>query len=65
MIRRELEKKVGPVTDEEWKRVCNVAKMDILRNHWLWGKKTSHQYFATVMVTAITIIRKYHPEVNC
>lgn len=60
MIRKALEKKVGPVTDVEWKWACRIAQLDILVNNWLFRKRTSHQYLATVLVTAVNIVRRYH-----
>lgn len=60
MLRKELEKKVGPVTDTEWKKACRIAQLDILVNNWLFRKRTSHQYLATVLVTSVNLIRRYH-----
>lgn len=57
MLRKELEKKVGLVTDAEWKRVCYIAQLDIWANRLLFRQRTSHQYLATVLVTAVNLIR--------
>lgn len=60
MLRKELEKKVGLVTDEEWKQACNIAQLDIWANRLMFRQRTSHQYLATVLVTAVNLIRRYH-----
>ncbi len=62
MLRKMLEKKVGKLTNEEWKQACNIAQLDIWANRLVYRQKTSHQYLATVLVTAVNNIRKYHPE---
>ncbi len=57
MIRKELEKKVGAVTDTEWKRVCQIAGADIRINRLVWKQKTSRRYLQMVLTAAIQIIR--------
>jgi hypothetical protein len=57
MIRKELEKIVGPVTEMEWKRVCQIAGADIRVNRLVWRQKTSRRYLQMVLTAAIQIIR--------
>jgi hypothetical protein len=66
MIRKALEKSVGPVTDVEWKRVCRIATLDIMANHWVFRQRTSRQYLERVLATSINLVRRYHhiPTVN-
>jgi hypothetical protein len=58
MIRKKLEKNVGPVTDAEWKRACMIATYDIRANRMVFQQKTSHQYLGEILVTAINLIRR-------
>ena len=57
MIRKALEKKVGPVSDTEWKRVCYIAEQDIRVNRLRFKRKTNRQYLTMVLAAAINIIR--------
>jgi hypothetical protein len=57
MIRKALEKKVGPVSDAEWKRVCYIAEQDIRVNRLRFKRKTNRQYLTMVLTAAINIIR--------
>jgi hypothetical protein len=57
MLRRKVEEKIGPLTEEEWVDTCQAANKDIRANRISFKRSTSMRYTLYVLTTAALLMQ--------
>ena len=59
MLRVNLERAVGRLTDEEWKEVCEITTQDIIGNNMKINRVPAYLGFVTIkMMESLGVVRR-------